>query len=319
MTEQNPPASSRKRTRAKNKRASTKPLADNVFKEVTEDKGRSLDLQNVAGELQIGKSTRSDLVLLVPDGVSLDDTIFDFFLRLNVIEFKSEDDKPLDDREFYKNLIRLYSIYVQDKKLQMQDLLNVIVTAEMPKKFLSFIEETGYNFKEVPERKWLRRGKFGNQEIALVICELLPIEPKYYPWLLFAPAKSETWRKLVRELLTTDGYGDLLDEAIALHLDQVQVIYEEVAEMARSGKSSRIPTWQRERMEAFKRVLQKEREDGDKLLLDAVLSIYPPEERLAGLKPEERLAGLKPEELEALLKLLQEQQPKKDKPDNSKN
>ena len=41
--------------------------------------------------------------------------------------------------------------------------------------------------------------------------------------------------------------------------------------------------------------------------LSAVLSILPPEDRLAGLPPEDRLAGLTPEERKKLLKLLQDQ------------
>lgn len=317
MTEQNLTASSSKPKRAKNKRAPTQPLADNLFKEVTEEESRSVGMRNIAGELQIRKSTRSDLVLQVPDGVSLDDTIFDFFSRLNVVEFKSEDDNPLDDREFYKNVMRLYAIYEQDKKLQMRDLLNVIVTAEIPNKFLSFIEESGYNFREVPNRKWLRRSKFGNQEVAIVICELLPVEPKYYPWLLFAPSKSETWRKFIEELVMSGSYPDLLDEALALRMERVEVIYREVVEMANSKR--RLTKWEKERIQAFKNVLERERAEGEVALLNVILSTFPVEERVAGLNPEERLTGLKPEEREALLKLLQEQQPAKDAPDNSRN
>lgn len=86
----------------------------------------------------------------------------------------------------------------------------------------------------MPGRKWLCRERFGTQEIAIVICELLPVEPKYYPWLLFAPTKSEAWRECVRELiLNRDKYRDLLEEAAALRMKQVNEVYKELIEMAK--------------------------------------------------------------------------------------
>lgn len=185
------------------------------------------------------------VVLQVPTDVSLKAAIFNFFSELNVIEFKSEDDKPLNDHEFYKNVIRVYAIYEQYKKLGLENTLNVVVTASTPQKFLSFMAEKGYNFNEVPERKWLRRERFGNQEIALVICELLPVEPKYYPWLLFAPSKSETWRKYIEELiLGGDAYRDLLDEALAFRIEPVSIIFREVMERANSKR--KLTKWEEE-------------------------------------------------------------------------
>lgn len=255
--------------------------------------------------------------------VSLENTIFDFFSPLNVIEFKSEDDKPLDDYEFYKNLIRVYAIYDQNRKLSLKNMLNVIVTAAVPQKFLSLMAEEGYNFKEVPGRKWLRREKFGNQEIALVICELLPVEPKYYPWLLFAPTKSEAWRGCVKELILNRGkYRGLLEEATALRLKQVNEVYKELIEMAKSGKID-LSKFRREQLEAVKEIIEEERQEGNSFFLNGIISAFPtkerladikPEEVLANFKPEEVLAGIKPEEREVLLRLLLEQQPKQPEP-----
>lgn len=68
MTTPNSEQPAAKRKRAKNKRAKDQPLSDNMFKEVTENLGQEFGMDNVAGELQLRRYTRSDLVLQVPDG-----------------------------------------------------------------------------------------------------------------------------------------------------------------------------------------------------------------------------------------------------------
>ncbi len=275
----------------------TQPLPDTVFKELMEEQARLLGVQSVATELQIRQSTRSDLVFRLPPDMQLLGTLFAFFRLITVIEFKSEND-TFNDREFYKNLMRLYAIYVQDSKLKLQDILNVFVIASAPTRFFKVMKRLGHTFKPVEGKSWQREGKFGNQTVVFIICDELPIEEPYYPWLLFAPAKGQSWHDFVLQLLLTGANERILKAASEMRPKEFAMTVEDFHRLLESGTIDPrdIEQLDRDRDEAIVRLIQLSRRRPGSL--DVVLQVFSPEERLSGLKPEERLSGLKPEELD---------------------
>ncbi len=66
---------------------------DPLFKRLTRDEAERVGLE--ATETQLQFSPRADLILTVPPGVNTDGTLFDFFRRVNVIEFKGESETLL--------------------------------------------------------------------------------------------------------------------------------------------------------------------------------------------------------------------------------
>jgi hypothetical protein len=70
-------------------------------------------------------------------------------------------------------------------------------------------------FTRDPNREWLWWSKVGYQKIAMVICRDLPIEKRFYKWLLFAPSNSNKWRDFVRQL-RLEGETELLELAESL-------------------------------------------------------------------------------------------------------
>jgi hypothetical protein len=154
---------------------------DPFFKLLTRLEAVQLGLQLVETELQY--STRADLVLSVPDGLSLDGTMFDFFRPLNVLEFKSQGDQ-LTLREFIRNDLRADLLFLQGSDESYLNILNIIVSSRLPQGFISLASQGGITFAPEVGRPWLWRGQSGFQDVAIVVCRDLPLEPLYYPWLI---------------------------------------------------------------------------------------------------------------------------------------
>jgi hypothetical protein len=171
---------------------------DPAFKLITTEEAKTLGLVVQQSELQF--ETRTDLILTVPEGIATENTLFDFFRTASVVEFKSEND-PLTLEEYIRNQIRTDIWFLQTKAGSYDKILNVLVLARSPTKFFEIAEERGIKFNNSAERKWLWQGRVGFQDVAIVVCRELPLELKYYKWLLFAPAKSNKWKRFIRRLI----------------------------------------------------------------------------------------------------------------------
>lgn len=282
---------------------------DPMFKEVTANAARAAKINSKLDELRIQQVTSPDLLLTIPPDAVTKNTLFDFFRATNVLEFKSVSDR-LTKGNFAQQMGRVY-FYHEQSGIDFADLLNIVVTAYVPHEVLEYSAQRGNPFVEVPGRPWLRVGRVGWQDVAIVLCDYLPVEPRYAPWLLFASPRSQTWREFVL-LMARARDTEMLDKAFNLSPKEFTKMTTEVkrifdaygpAEKARIRAEWReaLPVWLKE----F---------SGD---LGDVLEAVSPEERVAGLKPEERVAGLKPEERQKLLEMLLAEQQELDKSDNN--
>jgi hypothetical protein len=203
-------------------------LPDALFKTLTREESEDKNLRTNDSEIQfIG---RTDMVIEIPLGAVIEQTLFEFFASVNVIEFKSQND-PFTVEEFIENLIRTGIIFLQHlRKLKRQAqkqreitkfaenqeveeiktkidtlkeydrFLNIYVVARYPKDFLEEAAKNGIIFEKDPKREWLWWSRVGYQKIALVVCRDLPIEKRFYKWLLFAPSDSNSWREFIHRL-----------------------------------------------------------------------------------------------------------------------
>ena len=300
---------------------------DPFFKKVTRAIGEFNGLQ--AQPTELNYTPRADLILSVPPGVSLETTLFDFFAQVNVVEFKGENDR-FDYREYVRNEIRTDMSFLDGDEADMGNYLNVFVLSRLPIAFLRFAATENVHFVNTPDRPWLYRASVGFQKVALVICRLLPLEPRYYPWLAFAPFGSLAWREYFWQIVRENNqiYLDLARDVYPQEVDKMMTQEEFQAKLAAILNDPANKNVGRKRnplfnaMMAFEEVEQDTPEDVDAFVAATLkpaqrlkglkpeerLEGLKPEERLEGLKPEERLEGLTPEEEATLLKLLQQKQ-----------
>jgi hypothetical protein len=100
----------------------------------------------------------------------------------------------------------------------------------------------------------------GFQRVALVICRDLPVEKRFYNWLLFAPSDSKKWEAFVRQL-HLEGEIELLDFAKKLRPKEFVMI-----------KMSADELWELVRQEGgltpeVEAQLARERAEGVKIIL----------------------------------------------------
>ncbi len=194
-------AASRQRTRSPQVTSKTKKSKgdaerenkrpDPRFKELMALAAREAGLENGPTELPVPQSSSSDMLLTIPPGTRLENTIFYFFRLFDVLEFKGWND-PLDKENFFKTQLARIYLWSAQNKLEITDVLNVIVSARRPEKVLEYSAELGCPFVQTPGREWLWQAQCGWQDVAIVVCSELPIEPRYAVWLLFAPPTSDT-------------------------------------------------------------------------------------------------------------------------------
>jgi hypothetical protein len=104
----------------KSEEGSSRP--DPVFKLITSEEAKAVGL--VVKQSEIQYSTRTDLILTVPEGVSTENTLFDFFRGANLVEFKSEND-PLTLQEFTRNEVRTGIWFLQSGAEDYDNILNM--------------------------------------------------------------------------------------------------------------------------------------------------------------------------------------------------
>ncbi len=284
--------------------ATTSKRPDPLFKFLTRLEAEEHGL--IASETEFQYSTRADLVLSVPPGLSLEGTLFDFFRAVNVIEFKSQND-PFNLREYIRNELRTDLQLLQSNDENFDNILNVIVSSREPQRFFSLAAKKGVSFKPDEAKPWLWRNQNGFQNIAIVVCRDLPIEKPYYLWLTFAPTDSLKWDAFVGEMIKQQNQPvlEVLQSLKPKEFAMVEEKYKELIIEALKRPEFNEPI--EEPLELRAELLLEAVAHDYPQVLDKVLSVLKPEERLAGLDPQERLAGLDPEERQKLLKLLLEQ------------
>jgi hypothetical protein len=233
-------------------------LPDTIFKSLTR---REVEEQNFrVSDTEFQHVTRSDLVIEIPEGVNTAGTAFDFCAPITVLEFKSEND-PFNNREFVINQIRTGILFLQDKSEDYTRFLNAYVLARYPKKFLDNAPNNGIVFTIDQERPWLRWATVGCQRIALLVCRDLPIERRFYRWLLFAPSDSKRWSEFI-EKLEKEGNQELLDVAEQLRPKEFQMLKINAKEIWEEARREGALTPE---VEAH---LAKERAEGIEILLN---------------------------------------------------
>jgi hypothetical protein len=307
--------------------------ADALFKELTREEAVALGLQPVETEFQHTTTLRADLVLSVPPGLNLEGTMFDFFRTLNVLEFKSQNDR-FTLREFAKNDLRTDLQFLQGQDEDYENFLNVIVTSRTPRDFLSYAEKRGVIFRQSEGKPWLWTNQNGFQNIAIVACINLPLDKRYEDWLLFAPADSRKWERhifnlaqrgdrrllgLARKMrpkefkmLTDEKYDEIIARvfgkpASSTPEEDVPITPQDLADFVLGRIEIDYPSVFDELADRVLDKLPPEKRVADlspeerRNLLKQDLEELSPEERVAGLSPEKRLAGLSPEERVASL------------------
>ncbi len=263
---------------------------DPYFKFLTRLEAEQLGLQ--ALESEFPQTTRADLVLLVPSGLPLENTLFDFFRAVNVVEFKSQGDR-FDLSEYIKNQIRTDLQFLQSKDQSYTNILNVIVSSRLPRSFLEVANQHGVLFQPEPDRPWLWRGQVGFQTVVLLVCQKLPLEQRFYPWLIFAPANGRKWRKLVERLLQ-QGNRSLLELIEKMRPKEYAMITNDLADkIAEALKRPEFHEPIEESLELQIEMLLEDLEEESLEALGKVLSVLKPENRLVGLTPKDRTKLLK--------------------------
>ena len=121
--------------------------ADPVFKELMLEEALLHELEVLA--VEFAQITRADMVLGVPDLTKIIGTLFDFFRRYNIIEFKSENDQ-LDFEAFIKNVVLTHLFWLESQakkvKVSYRDILHVIISARLPESFFAEVAQENILF-----------------------------------------------------------------------------------------------------------------------------------------------------------------------------
>jgi hypothetical protein len=229
---------------------------DPVFKLITSEEAKTLGL--IVKQTEIQYSTRTDLILTVPEGVSTVNTMFDFFRGANLVEFKSEND-PLTLEEYIRNEVRTGIWFLQTGAKNYNGILNAYVVARKPGSFFKVAETRGITFVNTKERKWLWTAKVGFQDVAVVVCNNLPLDKRYYKWLLFAPAKSGKWKQFIQRLVD-ERNKELLEIAIQMRPKEIGMVTSE--EVLKEIMAELSPE--------EKEVYEKEVDEGYELMITAL-------------------------------------------------
>jgi hypothetical protein len=204
-------------------------------------------------------------------------TPFDFFRVHNSIEFKGKSD-PLTIFDYHLILGRAH-LYLGERKIFSSEMTVTIISARKPIKVLHQ-SQNDVKWEEIGVGHYVSTDLL---PVHLLVCNELPLEPKYYPLLLFA-SSQEKFRRFMLRLIEEEN-ATYINYAFRANPD----LTKEVLRMA--GKQS---------------LYEKQLERIVKAVGDDLLEQMPPEVRVRGLTLEERLRGLNldTETLEKLKQLI---------------
>ena len=216
-------------------------------------------------------------------------TAFDFFRAHNSIEFKGRND-PLTIFDYHLILGRAH-LYLGERKISTSEMTVTIVSARKPIKVLRQ-SQNDVKWEEIGVGHYVSTDLL---PVHLLVCNELPLEPKYYPLLIFSASKDQFGRFILR----------LIEEENATYIDYAFRVNPNLTKEAlrMAGKQSLYD----KQLERIAKAV------GPDLIAfldeDKLLEQMPPEVRVRGLTLEERLHGLDldPETLEKLKQLLNDQ------------
>ncbi|MEI6045324.1 MAG: hypothetical protein WCS37_13325 [Chloroflexota bacterium] len=272
---------------------------DPAFKAVTREFTKELGIETV--ETEFPQSVRADLILNVPEGLVLKETMFRFFRRFNIIEFKGQNNQ-LTEEGFVINEVRTNLLYLYNEEARFENMLNLLVSSRFPQRFFDYMEAHQCKFEQDKAQPWLWRCQVGLQEVVVIVCRDLPLEQPYYEWLLFAPSDSQKWRDFVK-MLAREGNTRLLDMAREMRPKEYEFMLIELKELLEEY----TPDERKDYLKAWFSAVTCELIDYAKEAPEEwsqTLAKFTAEQRLAGITPEQRLAGITPEERQQLLELL---------------
>lgn len=274
---------------------------DPTFKRLTERAVASAGINSKPTELKIQQASSPDLLLEIPADAKTEGTIFDFFRRYSIIEFKSRNDE-LDVPKFQNQLARVHWWSYAHAEVGPENILNVVVSARYPRELIKVLDNWGTKFKLIKEG--VHQARCTLQDVVIVVCEQLPVVPEYAIWLLFADPTTDTWRKTMR-MFAKQGFLNLLVEASQIAPKEYNLMSTEINEILESY----TPAEREQYLSDLAEFIESQIVTFRPMQVSKILSALAPEERLIGLAPEElgqALAKLPPEEKERILKILQQ-------------
>jgi len=250
---------------------------DPVFKEVmTFDFGQLGILLQTQVEVSRLPRTMDVRVVLKQAGALkkvMEKTAFSYFRFYNQIEFKGKEDALT--RAGYHLILGRANLYLGGEDISAKEMTVTIVSARKPINVLRHCQDD-VRWEEIGIGHYISIDHF--LPVHLFVINELPMEPKYYPLLLFASSKKK-FRQFVEQIVSEDNtvyiyYAHFVDYELT----------EEVLEMA--GKRS-----------SYQKNMERVAQDLLSVIgKDKLLEMVTPEERLRGLPPEERVRGLTLEE-----------------------
>ena len=292
-----PPVKTRKTPAKKRKR-----LADPFFKRSLTEMALAAGFKHGPTELQLARSTLSDMLLHVPAGIILQATLLAFFRLYNIIEFKGQHDR-FSIEAFEVQLGRLHFWHAQNSKLtDLDGVLNVFVVARYPQEIFRYSAGRGSPFTMVDGQEWLWQARCGWQDVVIVVCEKLPVEKPFYQWLAFAPSGSEVWREFVPRLVAEQEW-EMLGLLFEMRGKELYAMKLDVEELLAQYDPEEVARLQQEWGEIILDWLPTASPE----MRRKALNKFKPEERLSGLKSKEILAGMSETEREQLFHDLEQQ------------
>lgn len=189
---------------------------DPTFKEITGSLAQAIGIKIRSAELP--QSLYADFILEVPPEVNLDNTLFSFMANYQyaVVDFKGQND-PLDMTKLHNNVARTALFCAKNPQVDVRQVLNLLVCSRYPQEILRHEKGvTGFKRPDAKGQPWLWLGKYAIQEVGIVVCRDLPIEPRFYEWLIFVPSDNKRWPETVQTFYDEKRY-DLLATVLKMH------------------------------------------------------------------------------------------------------
>jgi hypothetical protein len=244
--------------RKRTQRATPEATADTQFKLASIQLAERAGL--LVGNAEMPNKLATDVVLEVPRGIlrQLKQSLFDFLrdYKFAVTEFKGQSD-PFTLRKFKINVARTIMFEEMHPDVPEGKILNLYVTARYPEEFLSLANKhpDKLSFIQDEKRRWLWHGTCFFQPMLIVVCRDLPLEPKYYEWLVFVPAGTQRWREII-QMFKEDNQFNLLLLMRKLRPKEFDMVID-VDEIIRQLPNEERAQWEEEWGELMERELLK--------------------------------------------------------------
>jgi hypothetical protein len=201
-------------------------------------------------EVEFPQIFRADIVLEVPDDADLSGTMFNFFGKYNIIEFKSENDR-FNWRKYLVNEVRTDLFLIQNETLEINEVLTVYILAKYPREFFRYMVKHGFSFQQDKVHEWLYRAKTGGKDVVIVVCSELPLAKTYYRWLLFASSTTQKWHDFVK-MIAREQELDLLERARNMRPKEFKLMASEILDILKQYPPKRQAKHRRDMLDLIK-------------------------------------------------------------------